>query len=67
MLMEFTAGTPRFQVGEATLTVRSGGQAEIAVAPVEGGRQASPSQRGLLLLYRDGLLKKEAETIRVRE
>ncbi len=67
VLMEFTAGTPRFQVDEATLTVRSGGEEEIAVAPVEGGRQASPSQRGLLLLYRDGLLKKEAETIRVRE
>jgi subtilisin family serine protease len=62
--MVFTPGTPKFTtaVQDGSLAPYSGGS--ITVDDVEGGADASPSQSGLLLLYRDA--KIEAETISVK-
>jgi hypothetical protein len=38
----------------------------LTIEEVAGSDQASPSQSGLLLLYRDGLRNKEASVIHVR-
>ncbi|MGH8286443.1 MAG: S8 family serine peptidase [Steroidobacteraceae bacterium] len=65
--MAFTLNTPRFAVAGAPATgVPANGSSVLTVTPVTGGDAASPSDKGLLLLYRDGRARKEAETINVK-
>ncbi len=63
--MVFTPDTPRFTtsgIETGTVAPRSGGA--IDVDEVDGGAHASPSQSGLLLLYRDARVEAEAISVR---
>jgi hypothetical protein len=65
--MTYTLAAPRFVAsGVAAAGVPDGGTSTLMIQELAGGDAASPSQTGLLLLYRDGLRKKEASVIRVR-
>jgi subtilisin family serine protease len=64
--LTYTLGTPRFFASGVPASVAPGTSANITIEAVAGGDTASPSQEGILLMYRDGLPKKEAEIIRVR-
>jgi minor extracellular serine protease Vpr len=61
--MRFTPATPKFTTDVITGTVPAGGHAVTSVDNEPAGNIASPSQIGLLLLYRDA--SREAETIAV--
>ena len=64
--MRFTPGKPRYVgSGVPAAGVPAGGSAVLAVQAVAGGAATSPSQSGLLLLYRDGKLKNEVQRINV--
>jgi minor extracellular serine protease Vpr len=66
-VMTYTLDTPRFvALGVPGAGVPAGGSTVLAVQEVEGGAQASPSQIGLLILYRDAAPKKAADTIAIR-
>src|SRR5262249_47024008 len=60
--MTYTPDTPRF-VGSGILPtgVPAGGTSSLTIQAVSGGATASPSQTGLLLLYRDAAPGKEAD------
>jgi len=63
--MTFTLASPRFTgSGVPTTGVPAGGTATLTVSAVGGGDAASPSQQGLLLLYRDAS-RREAQTLRL--
>jgi len=64
--MTFTLGTPRFFATGVPASVPAGGSAVLTVDDVPGGETASPSQSGLLLLYRDAHKNREADTISVK-
>jgi len=65
--MTYTLATPRFVASGVPATgVPAGGASTLTIEERPGGDQASPSQAGFLLLYRDALRKKEASIIRVR-
>ncbi len=65
--MTFRLDTPRFvALGVPAAGVPAGGSTVLTIQELEGGVQASPSQTGLLFLYRDAAPTKEAETIEVR-
>jgi hypothetical protein len=65
--MTYTPGLPRFVASGVPPTgVPVGGVSTLTIQELGGGDEASPSQTGLLLLYRDGLRKKEASVIRLR-
>jgi subtilisin family serine protease len=65
--MTYTIAQPRFIASGVPLTgVPVGGTSTLTIQELEGGDAASPSQTGLLLLYRDGLRDREASIIRVR-
>ncbi len=52
--MTYTASTPKFVgTGIPAAGVPAGGSSTLAIHSVSGGDSASPSQTGLLLLYRD--------------
>jgi len=64
--MTYTAGTPRYTGSGVPVTgVPAGGTSTLMVDAVPGGDVASPSQSGLLLLYRDGVPGREADAITV--
>lgn len=64
--MTYTLGTPAFAVeGGTTFSVAPGTKTALKVSAVPGGTVASPSQSGLLLLYRDALPRHEAESIKL--
>jgi len=64
--MTFTLAKPRFATPpSSTLTVPAGGSTALTIQAVAGGATASPSQRGLLLMYRDGAPGKESEHVGV--
>jgi len=64
--MTFTPNKPKYQVASgSTQAVAAGGRATLATAPVAGGAAASPSQKGLLLLYR-GNTGSEADVLLAR-
>jgi subtilisin family serine protease len=64
--MTFTGGTPRYSADAASLTVPAGGNARLGITSPAGGATASPSQSGLLLMYRDAKPKAEASDILVK-
>jgi len=62
----YTPATPRFVGSGVPATgVPAGGSSTLTILGVPGGDVASPSQTGLLLMYRDGKIKHEADGIRV--
>jgi hypothetical protein len=62
----YTPATPRFVGSGVPATgVPAGGSSTLTILEVPGGDVASPSQTGLLLMYRDGKIKHEADAIRV--
>jgi len=63
--MTYTLGTPRYNSSVAAGAVPMKGTTKITVSTVPGGAAASPSQSGLLLLYRDARPKVEASAITV--
>jgi subtilisin family serine protease len=63
--MTFTVGQPRFAT-EPTVEVRPLRTANLAITAVDGGAEASPSQTGVLVLWRDGRIGREAAVIQVR-
>jgi subtilisin family serine protease len=63
--MTHTLGTPKFAVSGVPIGgVPAGGSSRLTVTQVTGGDTASPSQTGVLLLYRDGRLGHEADAIK---
>ena len=65
--MVFTPGVPKFfGSGIPATGVPARHQSVLTVSKVNGGDQASPSQTGLLLLYRDAAPGREADTLQVR-
>jgi minor extracellular serine protease Vpr len=73
--MTFTLNQPRYDVTGATNIVASalgdfavppGDRSTLDVVELPGGAAASPSQSGLLLMYRDAASPQEAETVVVR-
>jgi subtilisin family serine protease len=63
--MTYTPATPRFS-SAPQVTVPVGGTQALAVSEVAGGETASPSQRGLLLLFRDARPNKEGAALKIR-
>ena len=64
--MTYTLGTPAFAVtGGSSFLLPAGQKGSVNVSAVPGGSQASPSQSGLLLLYRDSKPNREADTIKL--
>jgi subtilisin family serine protease len=65
--MTYTLATPRFVVsGVPASGVPAGGSSTLTISAVPGGDAASPSQTGVLLLYRDARPRKEADALKVR-
>jgi subtilisin family serine protease len=65
--MTYTAGTARFVGSNLPSTgVPAGGSSTLTIQAVPGGDVASPSQKGLLLMYRDARLQREADQIVVQ-
>ena len=65
--MTFNPSLPRFVgTGVPASGVPIGGTSTLTVQEVPGGGEASPSQTGLLLLYRDGRPKQESSIINVQ-
>ena len=66
--MTYTPSTPRFAASGVPATgVPVGGSSTLEIQAVAGGDAASPSQSGILLLYRDAKTKHEADTIEVEK
>ncbi|HZF30241.1 MAG TPA: S8 family serine peptidase [Gammaproteobacteria bacterium] len=62
----YTAGVPRFVAsGVPASGVPVQGSSTLNIQEVAGGASASPSQTGILLMYRDGRQDQEADAIRV--
>jgi subtilisin family serine protease len=65
--MSYKLSLPRFTAsGVPPGGIPVGGSVTVTIQEQAGGDTASPSQTGLLLLYRDGLPKKEASVITVK-
>jgi len=65
--MTYTAGQPKFVgFGLPATGVPAGGSSLLGIQSVVHGGTASPSQSGILLMYRDGRPGSEADTIRIR-
>jgi hypothetical protein len=64
--MTYTPATPRFiGSGVPATGVPAGGSSNLTIFALPGGAVASPSQQGLLLLYRDAQPDQEADAIAV--
>ena len=64
--MTYTAGTPRYTGSVIPAPgVPAGGSGTLTIQAVPGGDVASPSQTGLLLMYRDARTQREADAITV--
>jgi hypothetical protein len=62
--MTYTPDHPRYAAGAAPV-IPPGGQVDVPVTEVAGGAQASPSQTGLLLLYRHTYPSTESQAVTV--
>lgn len=63
--MTFTPSRPRFAASTDELVVPVQGVDSLSVTAVAGGAQASPSQTGFLLLFRDSDPRQESQAVRV--
>jgi hypothetical protein len=64
--MTYTPGTPRYAAsGIPAAGVPVGGSSTLNIQAVPGGDVASLSQKGVLLMYRDGRTQREADAINV--
>jgi hypothetical protein len=64
--MTYTAGTPRYQgSGVPASGVPAGGSSTLTINAAPGGATASPSESGLLLMYRDARTQRQADAISV--
>ncbi|QSR30634.1 peptidase S8 [Nocardioides sp. S5] len=63
--MTFTPAAPRYTTSAQSLTVPAGGTAALGITAPAGGVTASPSQKGVLLMYSDAKPSAEASAIRV--
>lgn len=61
--MTYTAGVPRYVASNPAPVVPVGGSYKLSVNAVLGGEVASPSEQGLLLMYRDARQQHEADAI----
>jgi hypothetical protein len=61
--MTYTAGTPRYSPDNYAPVVPQGGSTTVNIFALPGGETASPSQLGLLLMYRDARQQREADAI----
>jgi hypothetical protein len=62
--MTYTAGAPRYVgTGIPAAGVPAGGSSTLTIQAITGGDIASPSQLGLLLMYRDARQQREADAI----
>jgi subtilisin family serine protease len=65
--MTYTPSTPRFTASGVPATgVPTGGTSTVTIQSVPNGDTASPSQTGILLLYRDAGTQNEADAIIVK-
>jgi subtilisin family serine protease len=64
--MTITLGTPKYAASTTAVDVASRGTATLGITAPAGGAAASPSQTGLLLMYRNAQPGREAERITVR-
>lgn len=63
--MTYTPGVPRYAPDSYALVVPQGGGSTLSIQALSGGETASPSQMGLLLMYRDAREQREADAILV--
>ena len=67
MNLTYTPSTPRFvSSGVPATGVPVGGSSTLTIQAVPGGDVASPSQTGILLMYRDAETTHEADAIDVK-
>jgi subtilisin family serine protease len=65
--LTYTPAAPRFVAfGVPASGVPVGGNSTLTIQSVPGGDVASPSQTGILLMYRDGRVRQEADVIRIQ-
>jgi len=65
--LTYTPSTPRFAASGVPATgVPAGGSSTLLIQTVPGGDAASPSQSGILLMYRDAETNHEADVIEVK-
>jgi len=63
----FTPGIPRYTIGGDAFVVPAHGNASVTVSAVASGETASPSQTGILFLYRDAKVNREADILMVAQ
>jgi hypothetical protein len=63
--MTYTAGAPRYYADNIAPVVPMGGSTTLNISALLGGDTASPSQLGLLLMYRDASQNHEADAITI--
>jgi hypothetical protein len=63
--MQINLGNPRFFPGSFALNVPAGGAQAVTVNRNAAGDAVSPSQTGLLMMYRDGRFGREADLVTV--
>ena len=61
--MTYTADAPRYSPDDYVPVVPMGGSTTLNISALPGGDTASPSQLGLLLMYRDARQQREADAI----
>lgn len=61
--MTYTAGAPRYSPDNFTPVAPMGGSTTLSINALAGGDTASPSQLGMLLMYRDARQQREANAI----
>jgi hypothetical protein len=59
----YTYGQPKFAVNDPFPVVPSNGQVNLTVTKVAGGDAASPSQFGLLFMYRQAPIERESDSV----
>jgi subtilisin family serine protease len=65
--MSYTLDTPAFSIDNgSSFILPTGTKGSVSVHAASGGATASPSQTGLLLLYRDSKPKAEADVIKLK-
>jgi hypothetical protein len=59
-------GKPKFAVDNLFPTIPAAGQVGLNVTRVTGGDTASPSQIGLLLMYRQAHIERESDSVLIK-